>query len=100
MIVIALVAVLGLMAVFHSFNVNGVINLITMIAIAMPIVYFVMMLHSKKVTKLERKRVVAYIPLFIAAAIFWGLKSPVPWSWPSLPSNGRSCTSGVALCRR
>lgn len=73
-IVIALVAVLGLMAVFHSFNVNGVINLITMIAIAMPIVYFVMMLHSKKVTKLERKRVVAYIPLFIAAAIFWGIE--------------------------
>ena len=73
-IVIALVAVLGLMAVFNSFNVNGVINLITVIAIAMPIVYFVMMLHSKKVTKLERKRVVAYIPLFIAAAIFWGIE--------------------------
>ena len=44
------------------------------IAIALPIYYFVMMLNSKKVTKDEKSRVVAYIPLFIAAAIFWAIE--------------------------
>lgn len=29
------------------------------------------MLNSKKVTLVEKKRVIAYIPLFISAVIFW-----------------------------
>jgi proton-dependent oligopeptide transporter, POT family len=74
MIVIALAIVLGIMALLHGLNIDNIINLITVVAIAMPVVYFVMMLRSNKVTKLERKRVVAYIPLFIAAAIFWGIE--------------------------
>lgn len=33
-----------------------------------------MMFRSSKVTKIERSRVKAYIPLFFAAAIFWGIE--------------------------
>jgi len=32
------------------------------------------MITSKKVTKVERSRVIAYIPLFLAAVIFWAIE--------------------------
>lgn len=88
------------MAAMGQLNVTNIINLITFVAIILPIIYFIMMISSKKVTKVERSRVIAYMPLFVAAAIFWGLKNPVPWSWPCLPNNGRCSTLGLALCRR
>lgn len=72
--IIAFAVVLGIMAAFHALNINNVITLITVIAVALPIVYFVIMLRSQKVTKVERSRVRAYIPLFIAAAIFWAIE--------------------------
>lgn len=72
--VLALIIVLAVMFFMGSLNIDGIINLITVIAIAMPVIYFVMMLRSDKVTKIEKNRVLAYIPLFIAAAIFWGIE--------------------------
>lgn len=66
--------VLAAMAGFGQLNVDNVITLLTILAIALPIYYFVMMLRSSKVTKVERSRVKAYIPLFFAAAIFWGIE--------------------------
>ena len=72
--VVALIIVLGLLAALGQLNINNIIKLITIIAIALPIYYFIMMLNSKKVTKVEKSRVVAYIPLFIAAVIFWGIE--------------------------
>ena len=72
--VIVLAVVLGLLGAMGQLNITNVINIITIIAVALPIIYFIMMLNSKKVTKVERSRVIAYIPLFIAAAIFWGIE--------------------------
>lgn len=72
--VVALAVVLVIMAVTGTLNIDNVITLITVLAIAIPIYYFVAMLRSPKVTKTERSRVWAYIPLFIAAAIFWGIE--------------------------
>lgn len=71
---VVIVAIFGMMAACHILNVDNVITLLTLAAIAMPIYYFVAMLRSPKVTKIERSRVKAYIPLFIAAAIFWGIE--------------------------
>lgn len=71
---IIIAAVMGMMAAFGQLNVDNVISLLTIIAIALPIYYFVAMLRSPKVNKKERSRVRAYIPLFIAAAIFWGIE--------------------------
>ncbi|MCT3440803.1 peptide ABC transporter permease, partial [Limosilactobacillus fermentum] len=62
------------MAAMGQLNVTNVINLITFVAIILPIIYFIMMISSKKVTKVERSRVIAYVPLFVAAAIFWGIE--------------------------
>lgn len=41
--------------------------------IAASIIYFALMLRSKRVTKTERKHVLAFIPLYIASAAFWAL---------------------------
>ena len=72
--VAVLVVVLGLLAAMGQLNITNIINIITFIAIALPIYYFIMMLNSKKVTKPEKSLVIAYIPLFIAAAIFWAIE--------------------------
>ncbi|MCH3922071.1 peptide MFS transporter [Limosilactobacillus sp.] len=72
--IVALAIVLGLLAAMGQLNVNNIITIITIIAIALPIYYFIMMLNSKKVTKEEHSRVLAYIPLFIAAVIFWAIE--------------------------
>lgn len=72
--IVAIAIVLAAMAGVGQLNVNNVITLLTILAIALPIYYFVMMLRSPKVTKIERSRVKAYIPLFFAAAIFWGIE--------------------------
>lgn len=72
LVIVALV--LALLAAMSLFNIKSIINLITFVAICLPIVYFIMMINSRKVTKVERSRVIAYVPLFIAAAIFWGIE--------------------------
>lgn len=72
--VVAVAIILALLAAMGQLNITNIITLITIIAIALPIWYFVMMLNSKKVTKTEKSRVVAYIPLFIAAVIFWAIE--------------------------
>jgi POT family proton-dependent oligopeptide transporter len=43
------------------------------LAIAASVAYFVVILRSKRVTAIERKRVYSFIPLFIASAAFWAL---------------------------
>ncbi|KRF09092.1 MFS transporter [Arthrobacter sp. Soil782] len=43
------------------------------VAIAASIAYFTVILRSKRVNAIERKRVYSFIPLFIASAAFWGL---------------------------
>ncbi|WP_251547579.1 peptide MFS transporter [Limosilactobacillus caecicola] len=73
-VVVVLAIIIALMAAMRALNITNIISLITLIAVLLPIGYFVMMLNSRKVTKVERSRVWAYIPLFIAAAIFWGIE--------------------------
>ena len=72
--IVVLAVVLGLLAAVGQLNITNVITVITIIAIALPVYYFIMMLNSKKVTKEEHSRVLAYIPLFIAAVIFWAIE--------------------------
>ena len=72
-VVVVVAVVLG-MQFTGNLNIDNIVLMISIIAIALPIVYLSRMLGSKKVTKKERSRVIAYIPLFIAAAIFWGIE--------------------------
>ena len=45
----------------------------TRVIVAASVTYFVVMLTSSKVAAIERTRVRAFIPLFIANAVFWSL---------------------------
>ena len=69
---VALAIVAGLIAA-------GVITAATLstfiifVTLAATVSYFVIMLSSKLITKIERNRVLAFIPLFIATTMFWSL---------------------------
>ncbi|WP_300562370.1 peptide MFS transporter [Companilactobacillus sp.] len=71
---IAVAVIILVMFFTHTLNIGNVINIISALGIILPIIYFVVMLSSKKVTKIERSRVIAYIPLFIAAVVFWAIE--------------------------
>lgn len=73
-IVVAAIVVFGLMAFAGKLNVTNVILVFSILGVSLPIGYFVMMLSSRKTTKVERSRVWAYVPLFIASVLFWSIE--------------------------
>ena len=60
----------------------------TGVIVAASVAYFAVMLTSPKVTTQERTRVRAFIPLFIANAVFWSLFSRSSPFWRSTPTSG------------
>ncbi|MFN3007581.1 peptide MFS transporter [Mycolicibacterium wolinskyi] len=75
--VVAAVAALALVAA--ALFLSGVVTLAnlsqatTVVIVVASLMYFTVMLTSAKVTPVERTRVRAFIPLFIANAVFWSL---------------------------
>ncbi|TWP51882.1 peptide MFS transporter [Lentzea tibetensis] len=71
-IALVTVVLIGLgVGAFMLWDVDGVIGVISLLSVVLPITYFTVMIRSDKTTAEERPRVIAYIPLFIAAAMFW-----------------------------
>ncbi|MFH5823988.1 peptide MFS transporter [Georgenia sp. AZ-5] len=60
------VALVGGGSVLEAF-----IDTMSLLAFATPVLYFLVMYRSPKVTAPERSRLLAYIPLFVGAMIFW-----------------------------
>ena len=54
-----------------AIGVGGVVNVISVLAVALPVAYFTVMLRSPRTTVAERTRLRGYIPLFAAAVVFW-----------------------------
>ncbi|WP_054663420.1 peptide MFS transporter [Lacticaseibacillus camelliae] len=72
---VLLVAILlAIMGVTGSLNVTNVISLITIFAIAVPIVYFWMMLRSKKGHQSRALPGLGVCALFLASVIFWAIE--------------------------
>ncbi|MGP5164769.1 MULTISPECIES: peptide MFS transporter [Micrococcaceae] len=67
---LAVVVVLLTTGLVHADNLATMIAVIVIIA---SIIYFVVILSSKNVNAIERRRVTAFIPLYIASAAFWAL---------------------------
>jgi POT family proton-dependent oligopeptide transporter len=67
-ILIAVTIPLGILT-FESF-----IALIGILGILIPTIYFFVMYRSPKTTAVERSRILAYIPLFIASVMFWAIQ--------------------------
>ncbi|ABJ68562.1 MULTISPECIES: peptide MFS transporter [Pediococcus] len=72
--VIVLALILVVMFVANALTIDNVVLLISIIAVIAPIVYFIIMFSSSKVSKTERSRLWAYVPLFIAATLFWAIE--------------------------
>jgi len=54
-----------------AFGVSTLIDTLSVLAFAAPVAYFIVMFRSPVVTAHERSRLMAYIPLFVAAMLFW-----------------------------
>ncbi|QFZ21880.1 peptide MFS transporter [Saccharothrix syringae] len=70
-VVVGAVAAVALLVVLGVLGAEGVINLISLLSVLLPVGYFAVMVRSPRTTPVERSRVIAYIPLFVAAAMFW-----------------------------
>jgi proton-dependent oligopeptide transporter, POT family len=55
-------------------TVERVIFFISILGVIIPTVYFIFMFRSPKTTKDEKSRLLAYIPLFVAAMMFWAIQ--------------------------
>nr|WP_277883639.1 peptide MFS transporter [Arthrobacter sulfonylureivorans] len=69
----AAVVVIVLLVAFGFVTAENLAPIMAWLAIIAAVVYFVVILSSKQVDGVERKRVYAFIPLFIASAAFWAL---------------------------
>ena len=70
---VAAVAVIVLAVVFDLLTAKNLAVVMAAVAIVASIAYFVVILGSKKVNNVERRRVFSFMPLFVASAAFWAL---------------------------
>ncbi|EOS7977333.1 peptide MFS transporter [Enterococcus hirae] len=71
---VVIVAIFGGAQVTGHLTIDFFVNSISVLGILLPLYYFVKMLTAKNVTAEEKPKVWAYIPLFLAAIIFWSLQ--------------------------
>ena len=75
---VLLFLVLGVPVALGLIGLEGMVNLVSVISAVLPIVYFAVMLSSRQITQVERHRLIAYIPLFVATALFFLLFEQQP----------------------
>lgn len=69
---IAIVLVITISTGTFSFDLISTTVLI--LGVALPIIYFTIMIRSKEVSDDERSRVISFIPLFVIGVIFWSIQ--------------------------
>ncbi|RFB09649.1 peptide MFS transporter [Bacillus sp. HNG] len=72
LIVVAILVAVGIPTGILTFD--SFIALIGILGFLIPTIYFVTMYRSAKTTDVERSRILAYIPLFLAAVMFWSIQ--------------------------
>ena len=70
-VIIGFVAILFLCMTWNSTPVRAAVDAISIACIITPIVYFTVMFRSPKVTPEERTHLMAYLPLWVGAALFF-----------------------------
>ncbi|WP_077319358.1 peptide MFS transporter [Virgibacillus proomii] len=76
-IVIGIVAIIVLGAITINngiLTINRFTYLVSILGILIPTIYFIVMYRSPKTNADEKSRLIAYIPLFIAAIMFWAIQ--------------------------
>jgi POT family proton-dependent oligopeptide transporter len=70
---VAAIVVVAALMVTHVVAVADLATVVAWISGIAALIYFVAILTSKEITHIERRRVFAFIPMFIASAVFWSL---------------------------
>jgi len=72
---IVILAIIGWIGISGGWlTIDRVIFFISILGVIIPAIYFMVMYRSPKTTSDERSRLLAYIPLFIAAMMFWAIQ--------------------------
>ncbi|MBM7692026.1 POT family proton-dependent oligopeptide transporter [Peribacillus deserti] len=71
---VILAAIIVIASTTGTLTIEGFINLVAVLGFVIPALYFIFMYRSPKTTSTERSRLIAYIPLFIAAVMFWAIQ--------------------------
>ncbi|WP_068274685.1 peptide MFS transporter [Aldersonia kunmingensis] len=72
-IAVATVAIIVILAVLGIITAGNLSEWVTGVTAAAAVGYFVLILTSRNITRVERSRVIAFIPMFVASAVFWSL---------------------------
>ncbi|TFD70677.1 peptide MFS transporter [Cryobacterium gelidum] len=70
--ILALAAIVVLV-VTGVITASNLVTIVIALTVASAVAYFVVILTNRQITPVERKRVYAFIPLFVASAAFWSL---------------------------
>ena len=71
-VIIAILVAISISTGLLTFD--SFIALVGILGILIPTCYFIVMYRSPKTNEVERSRLVAYIPLFIASVMFWAIQ--------------------------
>lgn len=77
-IAVVFVGTLAVLGFSGIIGLGGLVDIVSLISAVLPVVYFAVMLSSKQITTVERHRLIAYIPLFLATALFFMLFEQQP----------------------
>ncbi|MDH6428926.1 peptide MFS transporter [Paenibacillus sp. FSL R7-0048] len=72
LVVLAILITIGILTGVLTFE--TLIKIVGVLGLLIPTMYFIMMYRSPKTTAVERSRILAYIPLFIASIMFWAIQ--------------------------
>ena len=72
-VAVAGVIVITVLAFGGVLTADRLANVVVALSAVATVVYFVVILRSSRITRVERRRVLAFIPMFIASAAFWSL---------------------------
>lgn len=71
-VVLAVLVTVGILTGALTFE--TFIKIVGVLGLLIPTMYFIVMYRSPKTTAVERSRILAYIPLFIASIMFWAIQ--------------------------
>lgn len=74
--IITIIAIIILIISYltNTLTFDNISYLITFLGVAIPVSYFIFMFKSRETDSTEKKRLLAYIPLFISAVMFWSIQ--------------------------
>ena len=70
---VALIALIALLSLTGVLTADRLAPIVVAVIVVCAVVYFAVILSSKKITPVERRRVYSFIPMFIVSAVFWSL---------------------------